>query len=135
MNTQVESAQPPVVTEVDEQMSTGAELVQTPIETELGDQASTAAEQPLVVDKALVARLVGEARQQGLSVDGEGGLLTQLTKLVLESALEGEVTAHLGYEKHERTEGTAGGNARNGTRSKTVLTLSLIHISEPTRRS
>ena len=122
MNTQVESAQPPVVTEVDEQMSTGAELVQTPIETELGDQASTAAEQPLVVDKALVARLVGEARQQGLSVDGEGGLLTQLTKLVLESALEGEVTAHLGYEKHERTEGTAGGNARNGTRSKTVLT-------------
>ncbi|WOO98858.1 IS256 family transposase [Micrococcus terreus] len=103
-------------------MSTGAELVQTPIETELGDQASTAAEQPLVVDKALVARLVGEARQQGLSVDGEGGLLTQLTKLVLESALEGEVTAHLGYEKHERTEGTAGGNARNGTRSKTVLT-------------
>ena len=122
MNTQVESAQPPVVTEVDEQMSTGAEMVQTPIETELGDQASTAAEQPLVVDKALVARLVGEARQQGLSVDGEGGLLTQLTKLVLESALEGEVTAHLGYEKHERTEGTAGGNARNGTRSKTVLT-------------
>lgn len=122
MNTQVNSAQAPVVTEVDEQMSTGAELAQTPIETELGEQASAAAEQPLVVDKALVARLVGEARQQGLSVEGEGGLLAQLTKLVLESALEGEITAHLGYEKHERTDGAAGANARNGTRSKTVLT-------------
>ena len=49
-------------------------------------------------------------------------LLGQLTKLVLESALEGEITAHLGYDKHERTNGAAGGNTRNGTRSKTVLT-------------
>lgn len=78
-------------------------------------------EQPLVVDKALVARLVGDAQRLGLSVDGEDGLLAQLTKLVLESALEGELTAHLGYEKHERAS-AAGGNARNGTRSKTVLT-------------
>ena len=53
-------------------------------------------EAPLVVDKALVARLVGDAARQGLSVDGEGGLLAQLTKLVLESALEGEVTASPG---------------------------------------
>lgn len=50
-------------------------------------------------------------------MDGESGLLAQLTKLVLESALEGELTAYLGYDKHERTEGS--GNARNGTRSKT----------------
>jgi putative transposase len=78
-------------------------------------------ESPLVVDRALVARLVGDAQRRGLSVDGEDGLLAQLTKLVLESALEGELTAHLGYEKHERT-GDLGGNARNGTRSKSVLT-------------
>lgn len=32
---------------------------------------------------------------------GEGGLLQQLTKRVLESALEGEITDHLGYEKHD----------------------------------
>lgn len=55
-------------------------------------------------------------------MEGEGGLLAQLTELVLESALEGEVTAHLGYEKDERTNGSADGNARNGTRSNTVLT-------------
>ncbi len=75
-----------------------------------------------MVDRAMVARLVRDAQGQGLSVDGEDGLLAQLTKPVLESALEGELTAHLGYEKHERTEGAAGDNARNGTRSKTVLT-------------
>ncbi|GHG53229.1 hypothetical protein GCM10012320_23940 [Sinomonas cellulolyticus] len=56
-----------------------------------------------VVDRALIAQLVGDARRQGLAIDGEGGLLAQLTKLVVESALEGELTAHLGYEKHERS--------------------------------
>ena len=53
------------------------------------------------VDRALVAQLVGEARQRGLSIDGENGLLAELTKLVVESALEGELTDHLGYDKHE----------------------------------
>jgi len=57
-----------------------------------------------VVNRALIAQLVGDAQRQGLAIDGEGGLLAQLSKLVVESALEGELTAHLGYEKHERTE-------------------------------
>jgi hypothetical protein len=74
-----------------------------------------------VVDPALVAQLMARAQRQGLSVEGEGGLLAQLTKLVLESALDGEITAHLGYEKHGRAE-EPDGNSRNGTRSKTVLT-------------
>lgn len=74
------------------------------------------------VDRALVARLVGDAQRVGVAIDGEGGLLAELTRLVLESALEGELTAHLGYEKHERASGDADGNARNGTRGKTVLT-------------
>ncbi|WP_344301343.1 IS256 family transposase, partial [Sinomonas flava] len=73
------------------------------------------------MDRALIAQLVGDAQRQGLAIDGEGGLLAQLTKLVVESALEGELTAHLGYEKHERTE-EPGGNSRNGIRPKTVLT-------------
>ena len=38
---------------------------------------------------------------KGLQLTGEGGLLQQLTKAVLESALEGEVTDHLGYDKHD----------------------------------
>ena len=87
---------------------------------EVEEPVQTVEQPPLVVDKALVAQLVGDAQRQGLDVAGEGGLLAQLTKLVLESALEGELTAHLGYDKHERGEG--GGNARNGVRGKTVLT-------------
>lgn len=79
-------------------------------------------QQPVAVDKTLVAQLIGDAQAQGVSIDGEGGLLAQLTKLVVESALEGELTAHLGYEKHERSEDAVGGNSRNGARSKTVLT-------------
>lgn len=122
MSMQVESAQSLVMTEVDEQVSSRVELAQSPVPAEVDEQVLTAGEQPLEVDKALVAQLVGEAQRQGLSVDGEGGLLAQLTKLVVESTLEGEVTAHLGYEKHERTDGAAAGNAGNGTRSKTVLT-------------
>ena len=56
-----------------------------------------------------------------MAVDGEDGLLAQLTKLVLESSLQGELEAHLGYGKHDPA-GRDGGNSRNGTRAKTVLT-------------
>ncbi len=71
------------------------------------------------VDRSLVAQLVADARTSGLSIDGENGLLAELTKLIVESALEGEITDHLGYGKHERG-GSTDGNARNGTRTKTV---------------
>ena len=47
--------------------------------------------------------------------------MQQLTKRVLEAALDGEMDAHLGYGKHERDSGS-GRNARNGRRSETVLT-------------
>ena len=93
--------------------------VEEQLETPAGDGSQAP---PLVVDRALVARLVGDAQREGVAIDGEGGLLAQLTRLVVESALEGELTAHLGYEKHERSSGDGDGNARNGTRSKTVLT-------------
>ena len=83
-----------------------------------------------------MVQLVGEAQRQGLSVEGDEGLLGQLTKLVLESALEGEITARRGYDKHERTGGAAGGNARNGTRSKTVLTKAgPVEVDVPRDRS
>ena len=74
-----------------------------------------------LVDDELVARLAGQARAQGLNLVGEGGLLQQLTKRVLEAALEGEMDSHLGYGKHDPV-GRDGGNSRNGTRGKTLLT-------------
>jgi putative transposase len=73
------------------------------------------------LDEQLVGKLVEQARASGLQLSGEGGLLQRLTKLVVESALEGEITDHLGYDKHDPA-GKNGANSRNGTRSKTVLT-------------
>jgi putative transposase len=67
------------------------------------------------------AELVRLAKEQGLSLTGPDGLLKQLTKTVLETSLNEEMTEHLGYEKHDPV-GAGTGNIRNGTRSKTVLT-------------
>ncbi len=50
-----------------------------------------------------------------------GGQLSQLTKVVVDSALDGELDDHLGYGKHDPA-GRDGGNSRNGKRGKTVLT-------------
>jgi transposase-like protein len=52
---------------------------------------------------------------------GEHGLLKQLTKRVMERALDAELTAHLGYAPHVR-HGSEAGNTRNGTSPKTVQT-------------
>lgn len=51
---------------------------------------------------------------------GQDGLIKQLTKRAMERALSGELTAHLGYEAHERAEQPRS-NTRNGTTPKTVL--------------
>ncbi|MEV0725427.1 IS256 family transposase [Micromonospora purpureochromogenes] len=67
------------------------------------------------------AELVRAAKEQGLSLTGPDGLLRQLTKTVLETALNEEMTEHLGYEKHDPA-GAGAGNIRNGSRPKTVLT-------------
>jgi len=50
---------------------------------------------------------------------GEGGLLKELTKAVIERCLETELDTHLGYSKHGR-KGNASGNTRNGHSQKTL---------------
>jgi transposase-like protein len=88
---------------------------------------------PDALDDQLISQLVDRAKADGIQLTGEGGLLQQLTKRILESALEGEITDHLGHEKHERTES---GNVRNGTRSKTVITdVGPVEIEVPRDRS
>ena len=81
----------------------------------------SAGARPDAVDEQLVARLVAQARERGISLVGPDGLLQQLTKLVLEGVLEGELTDHLGYQSGDPA-GRNGGNSRNGNRAKTVLT-------------
>lgn len=73
-------------------------------------------------EQLAAAELVRMAKQQGLSLTGPDGLLQQFTKTVLETALNEEMTEHLGYEPNQASEGRESANVRNGTRSKTVLT-------------
>jgi putative transposase len=77
--------------------------------------AEESAEQQAAVE------LVRLAKEQGLALTGPDGLLKQLTKTVLETALNEEITEHLGYEKHDPA-GAGSGNIRNGSRAKSVLT-------------
>jgi putative transposase len=90
--------------------------VTTPDESAVVEEA-----RPRTVDESVAQELVERARSEGVELIGPGGLLTGLTKTVLETALEVEMEDHLGYAKHA-PEGRDRANSRNGTRSKTVLT-------------
>ena len=68
-----------------------------------------------VVDE-LLAGARGEEEIVGL-----GGLLSQLTRRLVERAMEVELTDHLGYELHLEPPGGTG-NARNGSTPKTLMT-------------
>src|SRR5215204_1103385 len=73
-------------------------------------------------EESAARELVRLAREQGLSLTGPDGLLKQFTRSVLETALNEEMTEHLGHEKHRAAEERDSTNVRNGTRPKTVLT-------------
>ena len=90
-------------------------------ETAADGGRSGEASQVSAADRELARQLAEQAKAEGLSLTGPGGLLGRLTKVVLEGALEGELDAHLGYSKHDPA-GRDGGNSRNGHRPKTVLT-------------
>lgn len=86
-----------------------------------------------IIDEHQIAQqLLAQATEQGVSLVGPGGLLGSLTKTVLETALDAELTEHLGYDKHQVTDSD---NARNGTRTKTVLTeVGPVEIEVPRDR-
>jgi transposase-like protein len=64
-----------------------------------------------IASEDLAAELLARADAQGVSLVGPGGLLSGLTKQVLEAALEAEMTDHLGYEPYDRA-GHHSGNRR-----------------------
>jgi len=68
----------------------------------------------------LIDQLLAKSGISREAVLGEGGLIAQLTKRVVERALAGELTYHLGYEKGRKPQETAN-NHRNGYSRKTVL--------------
>ena len=72
-------------------------------------------------EQVAAAAMVAQAREQGLALTGPDGLLKLFTKSVLETALNEEMTEHLGYAKHDADPDRELVNIRNGCRSKTVL--------------
>jgi hypothetical protein len=76
---------------------------------------------PPVVDQELADQLLARAQAEGIELLGPDGLLSQVTKAVLERALAEEMTEHLGYERHDPA-GRGSGNSRNGVTGKTLLT-------------
>ncbi|MEJ3653986.1 IS256 family transposase [Pseudonocardia sp. TRM90224] len=70
---------------------------------------------------AAIDALLADAKAAGTPIDGVDGLLNQMTKAVLERALQAEMTHHLGYERDDPA-GHGTGNSRNGSGAKTVST-------------
>jgi len=88
-----------------------------------------------LVDDELADQLLGKAQAEGVELLGPDGLLSQVTKAVLERALAEEMTGHLGYEKHDPA-GRGSGNSRNGTTPKTVLTdVGAVDLAVPRDRN
>src|SRR5450755_1787845 len=77
-------------------------------------------QEPLEVSDELLDALLSGARTAE-EIAGPDGLLGQLTRRLLNRALEGELSEHLGYQAGEAPPGGVG-NARNGRPSKTILT-------------
>ena len=71
---------------------------------------------------AVVDELLAGAKSEE-EIVGPGGVLAQLTKRLVERALEVELTDHLGYEPHAEPPGGVG-NTRNGSTAKTLITES-----------
>src|SRR5215467_11363909 len=87
-------------------------------------------------EQAAAAAMVAEARQRGLELTGPDGLLKLFTKNVLETALNEEITGHLGHEKNQAEPGRQSANVRNGARAKTVISdaVGAVRIDVPRDR-
>src|SRR6188508_1940988 len=85
--------------------------------------------------RQLAEQLLAQAKEQGVELVGPNGLLNQLTKNVLETALDAEMAEHLGYDKHDPA-GRGSGNSRNGATGKTVLTdIGAVDLAVPRDRA
>jgi putative transposase len=72
----------------------------------------------MAIDLKLIDKLLADYKKPE-DIIGENGLLKQLTKALLERAMQAEIAEHLGYEKHDPA-GNNSGNSRNGATTKTL---------------
>src|SRR3954454_20315061 len=116
----------------------------------LNDVAAAKKREPVELDEQGVAeQLVAQARAKGIDLVGPDGLLSQLTKRVLEAALEEELAEYLGCHKHDPV-GRNRASSREGSgrrrcwfradrdrpcRDRGPLTLPLVGLGTTNRRS
>jgi putative transposase len=86
----------------------------------LARRSELAAELKALLPDELLDELLAGARREE-EITGPGGLLSQLTRRLVERALEVELTDHLGYKPHQEPPGGVG-NTRNGSTPKTLVT-------------
>ena len=85
-------------------------------------------------EKPISDELIDGLLKQGRTAEDVNGLLKQLTKAVLERALQGEMSEHLGYDKHDPA-GHNSGNSRNGlTRKKLKGEFGEVELETPRDR-
>jgi putative transposase len=88
-----------------------------------------------MVEAGLLDHLMAKVDADGLALTGQGGLLPELVKAVLERGLQSELTDHLGYEKGDPA-GRGSANSRNGSTSKTLATeIGDVPLSVPRDRA
>src|SRR5215207_2831077 len=109
----------------------------TPVPQNDPESAETAAARRLTdaLAPSAIDALLADAKAAGTPIDGVDGLLNQMTKAVLERALQTEMTHHLGYGRDDPA-GAGTGNSRNGASMKTVSTTNgPVTISVPRDRN
>ena len=110
------------------QRRAGAARREPPPRPELADEVKA-----LLPDELIDELLAGARTEEEIA--GQGGLLSQLTKRLVERAMEVELTDHLGYEPHQEPPGGAG-NTRNGSTPKTLITEhGSVEINTPRDRA
>ncbi|MDF1490279.1 IS256 family transposase [Tessaracoccus caeni] len=88
-----------------------------------------------VISDEVLDQLLASTSERGITLTGEGGLLPELLKAVLERGMQAELTDHLGYARHDPA-GRGSGNSRNGTTSKTLDTeVGPIELERPRDRN
>jgi transposase-like protein len=100
---------------------TGTMVAVSPPSKDRKSEQESESVQPSEQELEAARELVRQARDRGVALTGPDGLLKALTKTVIETALDEEMSEHLGYDKNA-PEGRNRANSRNGKRPKTVLT-------------
>lgn len=100
-----------------------------------GSNAASTPAGSSVVPPELLDELMAKVNAEGLELLGPDGVLAELTKVILDRALDEELTDELGYERGDRA-GRGSGNSRNGSYPKTVLTdIGAVEVLVPRDRN